>query len=249
MNARTAIYISACIFLLLGGCDPIATDVAPVEKRVVVFWDLSQSITSDERQAWVAQLKEDLRERRYGGTLYYEDQKDEVLMLPVYGSTRTSGFLIEQLFPGGPGNKKLRVLAYRQYFDELDRLHAIRTSREALRHTDLISAITRYAELGVETAAEREICFFSDMMHSVPALDFERGPAMPHDQAAALARRTIDQQSWPSNLLEGASVKVRLPSSLAGRPGFSDARMMGVKSFWVTLFQELGSAEVNWLRR
>jgi len=241
----------ACI-VTSAGCDlqsPSGQD-EPKERRVLVFWDVSTSITPPERARWKAHLRE--RTDAFGSQLWEQEAFDEVTILPVHRYTLTSIPLVQQRFTGGVyTHHEIKQQKQRAAFAaQLNALDTLQLKREVLKGTDLLASIHRINEyMAGDTARVREVVYFSDMLNATPELNFESLPS-PFVAASpeAMAREVIEKKGWPAGMLSGVIVAVYLPGTFEGALVHDEARIVAVASFWGTLFEELGADVKHWRR-
>jgi hypothetical protein len=259
--ARVLALMTGILTITLGACTAGAgASTRSQPRRILVFWDMSRSTTTEEREKWANELHG--LGTVLGRSLWREDEYDRIVIVPLHANTATAGPVVDVRFPGGQFNENGRRKALVRYRTQLDSLVHLTLDRSLLNETDILGSIDRIAEFrdhdtsptsdGDTAGATVEVLYYSDMMHSVRAgLDFEaRRPPFTRADAPDAARADVDRALWPAELLHGVTVNVRLPSTASGASvaaGDPD-RIASVEAYWRSLFAELSVGVVAWGR-
>ena len=111
--------------VLLAGCASLgADDTAPKQQRVLVFWDVTRSISIEERRVWRATLEQ--MARGFGGDLWLVEEYDEIVVLPLHRNSATAGPLVRQRFSGGEFNGNARRNQRGSFRSQLAKLDSLR---------------------------------------------------------------------------------------------------------------------------
>jgi hypothetical protein len=204
-------------------------------RRLIVFIDLSASITNNQRALWkreAARLADSLAD------------DSTIAIYAIHDQTMDAAQLYEAEIPASVADGT-RTAAEKQKLARREvRKGAIAAMVGALDsggkapRTDIFSAIDRIRP--TRDGRRLQIFFFSDMLNSTPDFNMELPGALtrssPADRIAQLARR----HSWHSGQLAGAEVYCVLNSIESGRRGPVMDRL-AQQAFYSSLFESLGA--------
>lgn len=214
---------------------------------VIAFWDYSGSIDRTERTRWKDRLLQ--RTADLGEGLWDETLSDCVIVLPLHGATASAAPLAEVCFPGGEYADNERRKRRAALVAALDGADTVRIGRVIRADTDIMATITRAIEYVSDDSVRLKLMFFSDMFHSMDALNFERSGVLDGGNAALLAREIVTDRHWTAATLREAEIEVYLPGTASGATGNrSPDRIAAVKMFWLELFDRLGARVRTWQR-
>ena len=203
--------------------------------RYVVFFDLSSSPRSCDRDAWAGFAETAvIRQLRPG---------DALTIYPIGPDTLGAAAIFSRVAPAVPKNHGIDALMATTVALARIRTGAVAALRQAMaarptstRRTDVLSSLDRYE---ADLRRRMVVLFLSDMLHADRDLNLER-QEITTGQIAAVVRALASQRQWRTDQLAGARVYCLLSSqSVAQFSAATDRRVL--KQFYQMVFQTVGA--------
>jgi hypothetical protein len=214
----------------LAGCRP-----AGVPTEYLLFLDLSGSVSSAQREAWLTSGDAALKRLSFGDSLAIFPIHDRTLdAAPLFRArVPEKGYSLEEIAGAKAALLQVRSEAGAALRDALE-------GNTRSRGTQLFEVIDKLASSpSGEPKVLRKVFIFSDFLQSSRDLDFERTRLADQDLAALIASLQ-NRHGWTNDTLRGVTIYGILTGADSGeRRPINDRRVL--KQFWGMLFHQLGA--------
>jgi len=226
-----------CLLALLSqGCSVEAQQPGPRPgTRLIVWLDLSSSVSGEQRTAWLQEAKKIIAQLA---------ATDSIFVFGIHEATLGAGPLYIGHMPALRTNASLHERLQVHAAQHKVREEAAEAIKQALsgkanaKQTDLFGALDRIRpdDKGRPTVHY----FFSDMEHATAELNMEVTPLAKNMQS--LVNNVVKRHGWHSNHLAETRVNCILPGA-RGRSKVNDRLVL--ERFWGDLFRTVGAKLEN----
>lgn len=231
--AALLVMIGACQMSI--GCSDAAGDTdGTSQTRYVMFFDLSDSPTLQDRKRWVSLAETQIIRRLRPG--------DAIEIYGLHDRTADAAALFADSGVAAGYDAGLEDLAAaRRSVGNMRRgataaVQDVLSSTVRARATDLFGAFDR---VRADPARRTVLIFFSDMLHADKDLNLER-TKIDLASLQTLVQPIAERRRWRPDLLEGVTVICVLPSPSPGAKRLANDRTV-LREFHEVLFASLGA--------